>query len=131
MRPRLPGEDMSRHRADTDERNAPEADAPAEPEAGPSPFETVFQVVRDEPLLWPVAAVSWLIACTFGGFVLFYALWERSLAGGVALLFAIFFTVWGLDRDIRERRLSGRNAVVLSVWAGSLLGAFGLRALGA
>jgi hypothetical protein len=99
--------------------------------ANADPFATVSRAVREEPLLWPVATASWLICCTFGAFVLFYALRVRSITAGVAMLFVLFFTVWGFDRDLRDRRLSGRNALVLSLWAGSALGAYGLELLGA
>jgi hypothetical protein len=94
------------------------------------PFETVTRTVREEPLLWPVATVAWLIFCTFGGFVLFYAVWLRSLVAGVALLFALFFTVYGFDADIRAKRLQPRSVLVLSLWIGSALAGFGLDALG-
>jgi hypothetical protein len=103
---------------------------PPEPPPDEGPFELVTRVVSEEPLLWPVATVAWLIFCTFGAFVLFFALRVRSLPAGVALLFVLFLTVWGLDRDIRARRLSGQNKLVLSLWAGSAVGAFGLEWLG-
>ena len=105
---------------------------PTEPPGDEPPpgVEKVVRIVRDEPLLWPVAVASWLVVCTFGSFIVFYALFVRSLVAGVALLLAIFVTVWGADADIRERRLSLKSALVLSLWAGSLLAALGLARLG-
>lgn len=103
---------------------------PEEP-ASSDPFGQVTQTVREEPLLWPVAVVVWLVLCTFGGFLLFYAVRLRSLMAGMALIFVIFFTVWGADQDIRERKLSGKNVLVLSLWAGSALMAFALDRMGA
>lgn len=106
-------------------------DTPDSPEQRDSPFLLVARAVRDDSLLWPIAAVAWLILSTFGAFVLFYAVRVRSMAAGIALLFVIFFTIYGFDRDIRARRLSAQNALVLSLWAGSALGAFALERLGA
>jgi hypothetical protein len=103
---------------------------PPQPTDADSPFTTVARTVREDPLLWPVATVSWLVCCTFGGFVLFYALRVRSLVAGVAMLFVLFFTVWGFDRDLRQRRLSPQNGLVLSLWAGSAAAATAFELLG-
>ena len=73
--------------------------------AGRDPFDHVLAVVREEPLLWPVAVAACLVVCTFGAAILVFALRLRSLVSGAALLLLIFVTVWGLDVDIRQRRL--------------------------
>ena len=100
----------------------------------PQPEDRVARVLRtfwDEPLLWPVGIVVLLTAITFGAGILYFAIRVRGLFPGLALLLLIFVTVWGLDQDIRHRRLSLVNRVVLGLWLGSATGAFGLEWLGA
>jgi hypothetical protein len=109
----------------------PDESSAPEPADGPDPLERLAAVVREDPLLWPVAAVTALVVCTFGAAILIYALRLRSLISGVVLLFLIFVTVWGLDADIRERRLRPRSRLVLGLWLGSGLFAVGLDWLGA
>ena len=91
----------------------------------------LIRIVVDDPLLWPVALVVFLIATTFGGMILLFAVRLRGLFAGVMLLMLLFLTVWGLDTDIRERRLRPQNRVVLCVWLGSALAAVVLEWLGA
>ena len=47
------------------------------------------------------------------------------------LLFLIFVTIWGLDVDLRERRLRSRSRLVLGLWLGSGVIAVALEWLGA
>ncbi len=112
-------------------RMGPDESSAPEPASGRDPFERLAAVVREEPLLWPVAAVMVLVVCTFGAAILVFALRLRSLLSGAMLLFLIFVTVWGLDVDIRERRLRPRSRLVLGLWIGSGLFAAGLEWLGA
>jgi hypothetical protein len=95
------------------------------------PFEHVAEIVRQEPLLWPVATVVALVLCTFGAAILVFALRLRSPISGAMLLFLIFVTVWGVDVDIRQRRLRPQTRVVVVLWLGSGLFAVGLSWLGA
>ncbi len=99
--------------------------------ASRDPLDHVLAVVREEPLLWPVAGVACLVVCTFGAAILVFALRLRSLVSGAALLLLIFVTVWGLDVDFRERRLRPRSRLLLGLWLGSGLLAVGLEWLGA
>lgn len=82
-------------------------------------------------MLWPVAAVLLLTAMTFGAAILLYAVRLRAVVPGIALLVLIFLTVWGLDQDVRERRLRPVSRVVVAVWVGSAVGAAILDSLGA
>jgi hypothetical protein len=91
----------------------------------------VLRTFREEPMLWPVAIVVFLVGITFGGMILLYAIRLRALVSGVALLLLLFLTVWGLDADIRERRLRPISRLVLAMWLGSAGGAFVLEWLGA
>ena len=93
--------------------------------------ERVLQTFWDEPMLWPVAAAMLLTAMTFGAAILFWAVRLRAIVPGLVLLILIFVTVWGLDQDIRKRRLRLANRVVLAVWLGSATAAFALEWLGA
>ena len=92
--------------------------------------ERVLRAFREESLLWPVAAVVLLTAMTFGAAILLYAVRLRAILPGIALLILVFLTVWGLDQDLRERRLRPVNRVVLGVWLGSAAGAVALERLG-
>ena len=104
------------------------------PDPAPKPedrFERVLETFLGEPMLWPVAAVVLLTTMTFGAAILLFALRVRAVIPGIALLVLIFLTVWGLDQDIRKRRLRPANRVVLGLWLGSAVGAVGLEWLGA
>lgn len=103
-------------------------DDPPEPE---DRAERVIQTFLHEPMLWPVGLVLLLTFVTFGAAILLFAIKIRSLFPGIALLLLIFLTVWGLDQDIRERRLRPVSRVVLGLWAGSALVAVLLDRLGA
>jgi len=91
----------------------------------------VLRTFLGEPMLWPVGLVVLLTLVTFGAAILVFAIRVRSLFPGIALLLLIFLTVWGLDRDIRERRLRPVSRLVLGLWAGSALAAVALEWLGA
>ena len=106
-------------------------DSSAPDPAGRDPFDHVLAVVREEPLLWPVALVACLVVCTFGAAILVFALRLRSGVSGGLLLLGIVVTVWGLEVDIRERRLRPQSQLVLGLWLGSGLVAAGLAWLGA
>ena len=99
--------------------------------ASRDPLGHVLAVVREEPLLWPVAAVACLVVCTFGAAILVFALRLRSAVSGGLLLLGIAVTVWGLEVDLRERRLRPQSQLVLLLWLGSGLEAVGLAWLGA
>ena len=108
-----------------DDSSAPDPATPSDP------FERLVEIVREEPLLWPVATVMVLVVCTFGEAILVFAVRLRSLISGAMLLFLIFLTVWGLDVDLRERRLRPQSRLALGLWLGSGLLAVGLDWLGA
>lgn len=82
-------------------------------------------------MLWPVGLVVALTFVTFGAAILVYALRLQAIVAGIALLLMIFGTVWGLDQDVRSRRLRPRSAVILGLWIGSAIVAFVLDRLGA
>lgn len=113
--------------------NDPDPTPPAAPAPGVSRdlVEHVADVVRQEPLLWPVALVMFLVVCTFGAAILTSALRLRGLISGAAMLVLIFLTVWGFDADIRERRLRPQSLLALLLWLGSGLAALALSRLGA
>ena len=100
-----------------------------DPDASGAQVDRVDRAVRivlDEPLLWPVAVAVLLAFSAFGAAILVFALRARGLFAGAALLVLIFLTVYGLDVDIRERRLRPQSRVVLALWATSALGAIAL-----
>ena len=99
--------------------------------SGEDRAERVLQVFLEEPMLWPVGLVVCLTVVTFGAAILVFAIRMRGLVAGAALLMLIFVSVWGLDRDIRERRLRPASRLVLALWVGSGLAAVGLEWLGA
>ena len=93
--------------------------------------ERTLRIFLDEPLLWPVALAALLAFSAFGAAILVFALRVRGLFAGATLLGLIFLTVYGLEVDIRERRLRPQNRVVLALWATSALGAIALEWLNA
>lgn len=106
----------------------------SDPPPDPAPDDRAEHVLRtflEEPMLWPVALVVFLTAITFGAAILVFAIRLRGLVAGAALLGLIFLSVWGLDQDIRERRLRPTSRVVLGLWVGSGLAAVALDWLGA
>jgi len=90
-----------------------------------------LEYVLARPLLWPLAALGLLGVVAAGAWTLALALGERDFLSGIALLILLFLTVWGLEVDIRTRRLRGRNWLVLGVWLASGIGALALEQLGA
>jgi uncharacterized membrane protein YhaH (DUF805 family) len=94
------------------------------------PIEKVVRIALGEPLLWPVALTGLLMLTTFGAWILVFALRVRGLLAGAILLLLIFLTVYGIDADVRARRLGPRNRLVLLLWAGSIVEAIALDALG-
>ena len=94
------------------------------------PIPGLLERVLGQPLLWPVAAVGLLAAVAAGAVILALAVEARDFLSGIALLILLFLTVWGLETDIRTRRLRARNRVVLAVWLASTIGAIGLAQLG-
>ena len=111
--------------------NDPDPAPPPAPAGSRDLFEHVADVVRQEPLLWPVALVLFLVICTFGAAMLVSALRLRGLISGAAMGVLIFLTVWGFDADIRERRLRPQRRLALLLWLGSGLAALALSRLGA
>ena len=96
-----------------------------------SPAAGLLVRILGQPLLWPVAAVGLLAAVAAGALILALAVGARDFLSGIALLILLFLTVWGLEADIRTRRLSTRNRVVVALWLASAIGAFALEQLGA
>ena len=94
------------------------------------PTAGLLERVLGQPRLWPVAAVGLLAAVAAGAVILALAVEARHFLSGIALLILLFLTVWGLEADIRTRRLRARNRVVLAVWLASTIGAIGLARLG-
>lgn len=101
---------------------------PGDPE---DPAEKVLRTFLGEPLLWPVALVLFLVAATCGATMLVFAIRLRGIVAGIALLLLLFLTVWGLEQDIRERRLRPVSWLVFGLWLGSALVAWILDGLGA
>lgn len=106
---------------------------PKPPSDDPSPdrAERVLRIFLEEPMLWPVGLVVLLTFATFGGAILVFAIRSRAILPGVAMLLLIFMTVWGLDADIRARRLRPVSWIVLGTWVASGLVAVALESLGA
>jgi hypothetical protein len=92
---------------------------------------SVVRTFLEEPMLWPVGLVVILTAVTFGAWILVFAVRVRSPFAGIALLLLVFLSVYGLDQDIRQRRLRPESWLILTIWGGSALAAVALEWLGA
>ncbi len=79
---------------------------------------------EDSPL-WPLLLVGIFTVATFGAGIVTLALLERSIAAMGALALLVFLTFYGLDENIRQRRLGRVGWLAVVLWVLTLAGGGG------
>lgn len=88
-----------------------------------------LQPLFDEPTLWPLLSTGVLIAATLGAAALFLALEDGNLAAMAGIAALAGLTLYGLDSDIKQRRLGPSARVVTAIWVLAVAGGLTASAL--